>query len=371
MMPHYRPRKSAIIVAIVLLIGALLAVLLCYHIYIGTFSEDPPEFVCNSLHSPETDSWDGSNTLVVYTGRWKFLRILFPYVYRELRKNGGVLDKVLFMMMNYDSETLDNLSRLTKMANKILRQEVFEMRFMGSNPGTLLSTRTRYPAAYYEVFTELMQNSSNRYFKIDDDIVYIHRGTFKSMLDTKNSRCCLLHFANTISNWRCNIKHQELGAYDSEAVNPEKLQFDFHPHAYCGWKSQKCAELTLRTFLHHYHRGQLEKYRFNGLELLHKRKRFSINLFMLDKDTLNIKSMLEAGPIDSDDEKWWTVTYAGKFRQPNCIVGSGLIVHFSYYPTYQEMLKLGLLKEFETIVQKEVGNLMEKELWRALNFPGR
>ena len=116
MMPQYRTRRSEIIVTIVLLIGTLLAVLLCYHIYIGTFSEDPPVFVCNSSHSPETDSWDGANTLVVYTGRWKFLRILFPYVYRELRRNGGVLDRVIFVMMNYDSETLDNLSRMTKIA---------------------------------------------------------------------------------------------------------------------------------------------------------------------------------------------------------------------------------------------------------------
>ena len=244
---QYRPRKSAIFVTIVLLIVTLLAVFLCYHIYIGTFS-DPLVFVCNSSHSPEIDSWDGSNTLVVYTGRWNFLRILFPYVYRELRKNGGVLDRVLFMMINYDSETLDNLSHLTKMANKILRQDVFEMHFMGSKPGTLLPTKVRYPAAYYEVFTELLQNSSNRYFKIDDDIVYIHRGTFKNILDAKNSRCCLLHFANTITNWRCNIKHQELGVYDSEVVNPQKLKFGFDPFAYCGWKSQECAELALGHF---------------------------------------------------------------------------------------------------------------------------
>ena len=69
---------------------------------------DPPVFICNYSHSPEIDSWDGSNTLVFHTGHWRFLRILFPYVYRELRKNRGVLDRVLFMMVNYDNETLDN-----------------------------------------------------------------------------------------------------------------------------------------------------------------------------------------------------------------------------------------------------------------------
>jgi hypothetical protein len=275
------------------------------------------------------------------------------------------------MMVNYDKETLDNLSQLTKVANAILGRGVFEMHFMGGNRGTLLPRKKRYPAAYHEIFTELMQNTSNRYFKIDDDIVYIHRGTFKSMLDAKNSRCCLLHFANIVSNWRCNIKHQELGAYESEAVNPKRLKFGFHPNAECGWKSKECAELTLRTFLHHYHQGQLEKYQFNGLELLQKRKRFSINLFMLDKDEIDIKSMLEVGPIHSDDEKWWTVTYARKFKQPNCIVGGGLAVHFSYFPTYKEMLKSGLLKEFESIVQTEVGLLMEEELWRTLNLTRR
>ena len=371
MMPQYRPRKPALIVTIIFLLVALIAVWFCRHlISVDILSERPPrKFVCNSSGSaPLNDVWGGSNTLVVYTGRWKFLKILFPYVYRELRKNGGVLDRVLFMMMNYDSETLDNLTRLTRMANRLLSQNIFEMRFMGSKPGTLLPTQTRYPAAYYELFAELMLNTSNRYFKIDDDIVYIHPGTFKNMLETKNSRCCFLHFANTISNWRCNIKHQELGAYDSETINPKKLRFDFHPNGHCGWKSPECAELTLRTFLHHYHQGQLDKYQFQGTELLHERKRFSINLFMLDRDLIDFKAMLEVGPIYGDDEEWWTRTYAKKFEQPNCIVGGGLVVHFSYFPTYQKMLDSGLLRKFESIVQKEVGTLMEGELWRALGF---
>ena len=365
---QYRPRKPALLITIVVLIGAPLALFIIRYQY---HNVDPPVFVCNSSHSPSIDSWDGSNTLLVYAGRWKFLRILFPYVYRELRQNGGVLDRVWFMMINYDKETLDNLSHLTKVANALLRRDIFEMHFMGGNPGTILPNKKRYPAPYYEIFAELVQNTSHRYFKIDDDIVYIHRGTFKSMLDAKNSRCCLLHFANIISNWRCNIKHQELGAYESEVVNPKKLKFDFHPNAECGWKSKECAELTLRTFLHHYHRGQLEKYQFSGIELLQKRKRFSINLFMLDKDVIDIKAMLEVGRIYSDDEKWWTVTYAGKFKQPNCIVGGGLVVHFSYFPTYKEMLKSGLLREFEAIVQQEVGTLMEEKLWRTLNYSGR
>jgi hypothetical protein len=314
----------------------------------------------------------GINTLVVYTGRWKFLRILFPYIYRELRENGGVLDRVWFMMMNYDKETHDNLVQLTQIANKILKQpeDVFHLHFLGYPPGKLPPGKIRYTAPYYEMFDEMMQKSSNRYFKIDDDIVYIHPATFKNMVEAKNSQQCFLHSANIVTNWRCNIKHQDLGIYNtSKEVNPKNLTFEFHPNGNCGWKSPECAELTLRTFLHYYHQGELDKYQFEGLELLNQRKRFSINFFLLDKDMINIKSMLEAGPIEKDDENWWSRTYAGKFKQPNCIVGGGLAVHFSYFPTYQKMLKSGLLREFESIVQKEVGSLMEKELWRALRFP--
>ena len=314
----------------------------------------------------------GVNTLVVYAGRWKFLRILFPYIYRELRKNGGVLDRVWFMMINYDKETHDNLAQLTQIANKNLNQpeEVFHLHFLGYPPGKLPPPKVRYTAPYYEIFAELMQKSSNRYFKIDDDIVYIHPATFKSMIERKNSQQCFLHSANIVTNWRCNIKHQDLGVYEtSEEVNPKNLMFEFHPNGNCGWKSPECAKLTLKTFLHYYHQGQLDKYQFEGLELLNQRKRFSINFFLLDKDMINIKSMLEAGPIEQDDENWWTRTFAGKFKQPNCIVGGGLAVHFSYFPTYQKMLKSGLLQEFEAIVQKEVGSLMGRELWRALKFP--
>ena len=320
-------------------------------------------------HSKHQNTTSGSNTLVVYTGRWKFVRIFFPYVYRELRENGGVLDRVWFMMLRYDNETYTNLLHLTQTANMILKQSVFEMHFMGYAPGVRPPPQKRYAAPYNEIFAGLNTSDFNTYFKMDDDIVYIHPGTFKNVIESKSSHLCFLHFANIVTNWRCNIKHQELGVYSSsEKVNPKNLTFEFSSHADCGWKSAECAELSLRTFLHHYHQKELDKYQFDGLELLNQRKRFSINLFMLDKDVIDVKVMQEVGPIQQDDERWWSMTYASEFKQPNCIVGGGLVVHFSYHRSYRAMMELGLLREFELIVQKEVGTLMEEELWHALKY---
>ena len=38
----------------------------------------------------------------VFTGWWKYLRNLLPYLYSELLQNGGVVDTVLFAMIGYN-----------------------------------------------------------------------------------------------------------------------------------------------------------------------------------------------------------------------------------------------------------------------------
>ena len=44
------------------------------------------------------------------------------------------------------------------------------------------------------------------------------------------------------------------------------------------------------------------------------------------------------------------------------------MVHFAYLSTRERMIELGLLREFENIVRKEVGKQMDKKFWDALEF---
>ena len=74
---------------------------------------------------------DEANILAIFAGRWKFLRIYLPYIYRELRVNGGVLDKVVFMMIKYDKYTHNHLVNFTEVANSHLKSKVFEFNFLG------------------------------------------------------------------------------------------------------------------------------------------------------------------------------------------------------------------------------------------------
>ena len=244
----------------------------------------------------------GENIIVMFTGRWKFLRINFPYIYRDLRENGGVADKVWYMMVNYDRETETRLKQLTQEANEILGSEVFELRYMGFPPG---KTPKSYTPVYNVLFPDLIRNPFNRYFKMDDDIVYVHPGAFQMMVESKRSceNQCFMHFGNIVTNWRCSISHERMGLFDNPETNPKSLKFDYNPTGECGWKSSQCADVVLKTFLYHYKRNQLQKYILDGCEQLLDRKRFSINFFVFDKDLINIEALLKSGPIGDDDEK--------------------------------------------------------------------
>ena len=318
---------------------------------------------------------EGKTYVVIFTGRWKFLRFQIPYLFQSLRINGGAIDKIVFMMILYDAETYNKLMNLAKVVHGLFGENVFEFDYLGYEPGKSPqwqpgTSSQIYRDVYYNLFSRIINHPYDKYFKMDDDIVYVHPGTFQHMIEEKNSSHCFMHFANIVSNWRCNYMHMEMGVFDGEGLNPRGLKFEFSKSANCGWKSPECAELCLRTFLHHYHNERLDKYMFKGLKQLTKRKRFSINLHLFDKDLINIKALLRTGPISPDDEGWWTEKYAlnSEIKQPNCIVGKALVVHFSYSTTMKEMLRLNLLAEFETVLKMELGAKLNQVLWDALGF---
>ena len=305
----------------------------------------------------------------VFTGRWMYLRILLPYLYRELRQNGGVVDRVLFAMIGYNKETQAKLQNFSTAANSILKGEVFQFVYLKEDP-TEKEDVTKlypiYPEFYYVVLQRLLRNPSDVYFKLDDDIVYLHPNVFSNMLKNKNTSECFTHYGNIVTNWRCNWLHQQIGVYDNE-VNPKGLKFDYSPSAPCGWRSPECAEMVLRTFVHHYHSKQLKRYLFRGRNQTTKGERFSINFFLIDVDVVDFKRMMELGKISSD-EVWWSMKYSAIAPRTNCIVGEALVVHFSYAVTQKQMVELGLLKEFENIVRMELRGTLPRTLWARTDF---
>ena len=288
-----------------------------------------------------------------------FLRVLLPYLFRELRQKGGVVEIVLFAMIGYTNETQHKLQHFSTAVNSILQDEVFQFLCLKKDPTEAHSQPKLaqfYTKFYYVVLQRLLRNPSDVYFKMDDDIVYLHLNVFGSMLKNKNTSDCFIHIGNIVTNWGCNWLHQEINAFGKK-VNPKGLKIEYNPFGEYGWKKTEI----------YYHKKQLSKYLVPGRRLTTKVHRFSINFFLLDVDLVDIKQMMELGAI-RDDELWWSSTYSGKASQPNCTVGEALIIHFSYSTTVKQMLELGLLKGFENIVLMEPGETWARTLWNTTDF---
>ena len=360
--------KKGLGVALVLLllIAALLGYVIVSRQLDGVYTEKG--FTYNLLYNDtakevvidENRCASPRNIIFIYTGRWQFLRIQLAHIYRELHRNGGVIHEVWFMMINYNKETEQRLLRFAEVANNASKQTIFSFYYIGKPP-------VIYHRAYKQIFSGIVRHPYDKYFKLDDDIVYIHPGAFKTMIEKQNTSKCFMHFFNIAgSNWRCSWLHQKNNVYNE--TNPKNLVFDFSPSAPCGWKGADCAEMTLHAFLHHYNNNQLERYFFKELYLTPGRERFSINAFLFERNLLTYE-MATVGPIGRDDEQWWTVTYSSKVEHPNCVVGEALVVHFAYRVVNNAMMKLRFLQEFEKNVANNRDSFkMEPEVWQTLGF---
>ena len=166
-----------------------------------------------------------------------FLRILLPYLYRELRQNGGAVDRVIFAVIGYTEEAQSKLKNFVTAANGILKDEAFQFLYLKEDPSPpyVPGARHLYPfyrkfyrlqavpfwsvrssffalgysarprlsrkgllavyKFYYVVLQRLLRNPSDVYFKVDDDIVYVHPNVFGSMINNKDTSECFLHYA--------------------------------------------------------------------------------------------------------------------------------------------------------------------------------
>ena len=152
--------------------------------------------------SEDVERTSGRVYACVFTGRWMFLRVLLPYLYRELRQNGGVIGRVLFPMLGYTSETQLKLQHFSTAANSILQDEVFQFLYLKKDP-TDGHNQPELAPFYTEfccvVLQRLLRNPADIYFKMDDDIVYLHPNVFGSLPKNKNTSDCFIHFGSIVT----------------------------------------------------------------------------------------------------------------------------------------------------------------------------
>ena len=112
----------------------------------------------------------GAHVVVsIFWGRERYVRILWPYLERNLRANKGIVDKIILITKPRDSEEGNAGARaILEAAIKQYPGIVEEVPFC--------------PKAYGCAFDEIMTDPNAVYLKMDDDIVFIKDGSIEHLV---------------------------------------------------------------------------------------------------------------------------------------------------------------------------------------------
>jgi len=167
-------------------------------------TEDVLTPLCATQEDNFSDLQDVRIYALVYYGRRNYVDILNAYLERNLRRNGGILDAVIWAMVKYDIEDINYLIMLTK-----------------RNPESYIIP-WHMEGGGWDVIWRLADEPGAYYIKIDDDIVYIGDGAIAEMVREKRRGRFLFVSANVINHGILSAVHQEMGAIP-QMVKPALL----------------------------------------------------------------------------------------------------------------------------------------------------
>ena len=108
----------------------------------------------------------GNIIALVFYGRESSVSILFKYLEKNLKSNGGVLDKIVFAIKTNKTQDIKFLDKYLEFKST----NEYERNNFGA-----------YNKDYKRLYENLHEN--DLVFKIDDDVVFIADGTFEKMIE--------------------------------------------------------------------------------------------------------------------------------------------------------------------------------------------
>lgn len=247
-----------------------------------------------------------SATALVFYGRKQFVEILNCYLEQNLIDNGGLLTEVIFNAKTNDTSDLEYLDRL-----------------IASHPGRYFRKNITNLKWTFETHYQSL-DSERYYFKIDDDIVYIHPNAFELMLEAKLMYSDVAFVsANIINHPVLASVHAQMRAIS----NISALANISGEDPYCGWNSSHCGAVQHESFIKRLNENSLKFYIFSHWDFNWKDQypRWSINLILFQgKDVVNVQP--------GDDENQISIDFPKQQKKHSIAVGAALAVHFAYTP---------------------------------------
>lgn len=356
----------------------------------GGYPVDPLKPLCTEREDTYADLASTRIVAVVFVGRQDRLRILFRYLRRDLRQNGGVVDKVILALWYVTAKDLEFAKKFAEgFSSRVEIRDFTEQRWGPAREGA--EPLTNRMVKLYNSLDE----EGTVYVKIDDDVVYIAAHSIAEIVREKLRHRCLFVSANVVNHNIMSALHQDRGAHrgfrppEELLKNPslklawlktDELNFspqfriERAPAAQCVVGRWDCAALVHESFLDRAKENTLCAFDFGWYDFnragyrehtykhgsvsinkqyLSQGARWSINFFAFTVDDLrgaNWTAVYGKG----DDEEEFTGPHSERKDRHSCAVGAALVVHFSYDSQEEGLLSYtSLLRRYDKLSQKQ------------------
>ena len=276
----------------------------------------------------------------VFYGRKKTVSILFHYLDKNLKKNGGVLDKVIFAVHTDNVEDIKYLKDFLVDKNTVEYERVD------------FTAKTNYK----KLFSVL--HDDDVVFKIDDDTVFISNNAFESMLQEYLIGNNFVLSANVINHpvlSNVHAMHKAILPFNETETGKwiflpnteidDTIARDCIKIERSWWKNGRCAAIAHESFLHHIANERINIYEFylwdfNAVDY----GRWSINFIVLWGKYLNKLSVTHSHI--ASDEVIISIEIPKSMKKHSCALGSALVAHYSYFTQHKYIAKTNILEKY-------------------------
>jgi hypothetical protein len=287
--------------------------------------------------------------IIVYIlyGRKIYTEILFRYLDRNLKINGGIIDKII--LSNH------------LMGSKVNKQEelLFLNNYLKKHKKGYEVVQSSDSISFKNLYSVLHEDDS--VFKIDDDIVFIANGTFERMVDEYFKNDHFILSANVINHFPLSALHAKMNLMlpfyeltnhtwikDNRKDNRLLVKCKNNVDA---WRFvDKCGAIAHESFLYNIYKNDfnLDIYNFTLYDLnYYNYARWRINFILFRGSFVN---KIETLYKKHSSEEIITQLLPRDMKRHSYVLGSAIAAHFSYSGyQVQYLKKTNIVKKYDKL----------------------
>lgn len=260
--------------------------------------------------------------IVTPAGRKRYLEILFTV----LKNNKNEFDRWDIWVNTSNQEDIDYIYKIST-ENDFIETKKCKLDYTGG-------------PAIHSFFTDYI-NDDELYLRIDDDVVYIQKGSINKMFEEREKdKEHFLLYGNIVNNAIITHLHQRNGC-----IKLDKGRVGYESGDSLGWRDEKYAEYIHKTFITKLNEDKIDDFKINDW-ILFDFERVSINVISWRGDEFNKFD----GIVGGDEEQWLSVDKPREINKYNKIIGDSIFVHYAFFTQRDHLDTTPILQEYKKII---------------------